>query len=89
MRPICDDYWMDLEAAEFCKMKGYHRGRRASTTTKEEFARTHLNCFDFFSSEKTKLVASKVGILCLLTCNECNECVNHMSGYFTLSKEGS
>jgi len=57
MRPICEDYWFDLEASEFCKMQGYYRGRRASVTTKHEFVRTHLYCFDFTSISTTQLFA--------------------------------
>ncbi|XP_063688015.1 uncharacterized protein LOC134821242 [Bolinopsis microptera] len=58
MSPICDDYWYDLEASEFCKMNGYRRGRRASFTTKDEFARTMLNCFDFVALTNDELGAT-------------------------------
>ena len=60
MRPICEDYWFDLEASEFCKMRGYYRGRRASVTTTLDFARTHLYCYDFTSVTTTELYAIQV-----------------------------
>ena len=68
MSPICDDFWYDLEASEFCKMKGYRRGRRASVTTKDEFARTMLNCFDFQALNNYELGATTVGYFCFGYC---------------------
>ncbi|KAL5250059.1 hypothetical protein ACHWQZ_G015958 [Mnemiopsis leidyi] len=59
MRPICDDYWMDLEAENFCKMHGYKRGRRASLTAEDSYAETQLFCFDFTAISITQLSATE------------------------------
>ena len=60
MEPICDDFWMDLEAENFCKMKGYRQGRRASLVTELSYARTQLFCFDFKAVSITTLSAIEV-----------------------------